>query len=175
MQAYLSVLSRVESLTEDVQRYVRVVANIWAERGLRIEQDTIGDHIGFQVLSVDDFDTAHKMLLGYSQMTLDHVIHGRRNRCYRFNQAMLASDLHFNGIEIFEPKPAADVQQLRPGIEHIAVCVQDYQRRKENLPRHGIEIAKEADYGAGRFFKTKLIGNVEVEFRDVPLVPADRF
>jgi predicted metalloenzyme YecM len=170
MQSYLDTLTSANSLQAFLVGYVRDVQRVWQHHGLDIQDITQGDHIGFQVLSSRDFDTAHVLLSDYSRLTMDHVIHQRRNRGYCFDSPLITEYLNFRGIEIFEPKPNAIIEGLRPGVEHIAVLVEDYESSKSMIQSHGLEIAKEADYGAGRFFKIKPIGNVEVEYRDVPLI-----
>ncbi len=125
-----------------------------------------GDHLGLQVLSADEFDESHWLLLEYSQMIHDGIIHNRRNRIYFFKKPLDSDGVIMPKIEIFEPKPNAKISRLRPGIEHVAFVVKNYDNFLEDCRQKNIPIDKVIDIGSSKFFKTKLINNVEIEFRN---------
>lgn len=120
-----------------------------------------------QITSKEEFNNVSKTLLTYSQLIHDRVIHNRRNRVYQFKETIVIFDISIPRIEIFEPKPGAEIKKLKPGIEHIAFKVDDYKSFINEFKKRNIPIDKEAEYEKGSFFfKTKLIDLVEIEFRN---------
>lgn len=157
-------------LTKFLSQQVPRVLSVGEKIGLRLEQPAFTpDHLGLQVLNGEEFNAAHKTLSKYCKLVHNEMIHGRRNRVYRFTKPASSAGISFPGIEIFEPKPDAKPSTLRPGIEHVAFVVGDLPRVQMQLERLGL-IAKDATYSLGRFLKTKLIDGIEIEFREKPLV-----
>lgn len=128
--------------------------------------DISGDHLGLQVLSAEEFDECDALLLKYTRLLHDGIIHNRRNRIYRFFDPLQIPYLAMPSIEIFEPKPGADLSKLRPGIEHIAFTVASYDAFFADLKKRGVPIDKDADVKGSKFFKTKFINCIELEFRN---------
>ncbi|OGG87939.1 hypothetical protein A2592_01785 [Candidatus Kaiserbacteria bacterium RIFOXYD1_FULL_42_15] len=125
-----------------------------------------GDHLGLQVLSKKEFDECHSALLKNSEMIHDAIIHERRNRIYRFKKILSLKGITIPKIEIFEPKPNADISKLRPSIEHIAFYIKDYDSFLKECKNNNVPIDKSIDTNGSKFFKTKLIDNIEIEFRN---------
>lgn len=129
-------------------------------------KDFIGDHLGLQVLSSKEFDQCHQTLLKFSKLIHDAIIHNRRNRVYRFNTPLNISGFTMPRIEIFEPKPEADLSKLRPGIEHISFTVSNWQELLKTCQQNNVPIDKVVEDKQGKFFKTKFINCIEIEFRN---------
>ena len=125
-----------------------------------------GDHLGLQVLSSEEFDKCHNILLEYAKMIHDTIIHKRRNRIYHFKKLLNVKGIIIPKIEIFEPKPNADITKLRPGIEHIAFYVEGYDNFLEECKKNNVPIDKAINIDGSKFFKTELINNIEIEFRN---------
>ncbi|MDQ5981527.1 MAG: hypothetical protein QG570_276, partial [Patescibacteria group bacterium] len=75
-------------------------------------------------------------------------------------------DIEIQSIEIFEPKPTADISKLKPGIEHIAMKVDRFDELEEYFAKNKLPIDKSVQMNDSRFFKTKFINLVEIEFRN---------
>jgi len=147
--------------------YIKDVLAVADNMEINLRADNFfGDHLGLQVLSAEEFDKSHIIFLGYAEMIHDNIIHNRRNRVYRFKKPLEAEGITMPKIEIFEPKPEADISKLRPGIEHISFVVKNYDSFLEECKQKNISIDKVIDMGGSKFFKTKLIDNVEIEFRN---------
>lgn len=147
--------------------YIKDVLVVADNMGINLQAGNFfGDHLGLQVLSVEEFDKSHIIFLEYSEMIHDNIIHNRRNRVYRFKNSLDAEGIKIPKIEIFEPKPEADISKLRPGIEHISFVVKNYDNFLEECKQKNISIDKVVDMGGSKFFKTKIINNVEIEFRN---------
>lgn len=130
-----------------------------------LDGNFVGDHLGLQVVSAEEFDWCHGKILEYSKTIMNGIIHDRRNNVYRFNKKININNIDLIGIEIFEPKPNTDLSKLRVGIEHVAFLVKDFDSFLEKCQKNLIPIDKIKIYDAGKFFKTKLINNIEIEFR----------
>lgn len=160
-----------QELGEFLENYIADVLKVARQLNIDLKDPRFAcDHLGMQVLSADEFDQAHQLLLEFSQMVHNAVIHERRNRFYRFNQPFVIEGISIPKIEIFEPKPEADLAKLRPGIEHIAFLVEDYNSFSTDCKKNNLPIDKEVDLNGSKFFKTKLIDNIEIEFRNDKLV-----
>lgn len=129
-----------------------------------------GDHLGLQVMNAEEFDNAHNELLTFCTMTHDTMIHGRRNRIYRFRSPTPVEGILFRGIEIFEPKPGANPDALRPGIGHAAFLCSSIDDLLVQFHETGVAVAKDATYNDGRFIKTELVDDIEFEFREQSLI-----
>lgn len=119
-----------------------------------------------QVLNAEEFDESSKILSGYATLVHDHIIHDRRNRVYKFESPLEIGVIEIQSIEIFEPKPNADANTLKPGIEHMAFKVNEYDIFFEWFKQQGHPIDKSSDMDGSKFFKTKLVDMVEIEFRN---------
>lgn len=158
-----------EKLYSFLEQYMPRVLRAAGNMGLDLQHGFIPDHLGLQVMTGAEFDQAHERISGYATLVHDEIIHGRRNRVYRFNHSITAAGMSFPGIEIFESKPGADPKTLRPGIEHAAWVSQDLPTVAARLNKEGF-VMKEATYSRGRFIKTKLINGIEIELRDKTLM-----
>lgn len=157
--------------TEEIEKYLApylklVLFNL---KQYNIDLNAIsgsGDHIGLQVLSSQEFDDCHGILLKNSELIHDHVIHDRRNRVYHFKTPPQASDIIVPRIEIFEPKPNANIGKLRAGIEHVAFTVENYDEFLSDCQKRGIPIDKTNNLDGSKFFKTTFVNGIEIEFRN---------
>lgn len=130
------------------------------------DKSFIGDHLGIQVLSAEEFDMVDKLLTSYCTILRKGNIHNRRNNIYRLNKPLIFDDKEIPLLEIFEPKPDADLTKLKPGIEHISLKVDRYDEVLAQFKKAGHPIDKEVDMDGSRFFKTKFMNLVEIEFRN---------
>lgn len=105
--------------------------------------------------------------MNYCTLVHNGTIHNRRNRVYQFNNPITAYDTVIPRIESFEPKPEADIRKLRPGIEHIAYKVDDYDKFFSDCKTSDLPIDKSTtDDEGSKFFKTRFLNCVEIEFRN---------
>jgi hypothetical protein len=156
-----------EELNEFLESYIPLVLAAAKKFDIDLKDDRFsGDHLGFQVMSGNEFDIYHQIILKNSKMIKDSVIHERRNRIYRFKDYLQADGIVVPRIEMFEPKPNADLADLRPGIEHISFTVEAYDDFLQECQKRGVPIDKVVDMKGSKFFKTKLIDNIEIEFRN---------
>ena len=164
---YYSIQSR-EKLEAYVKRYLEMVRVVLNNFSVDLENNNIeGDHLGVQVISAREFNECSKLLSTYSRLIHDKVIHDRRNRVYEFDRHISTNYLKIPRIEIFEPKPGADIKNLKPGIEHVAFYVKNYFDFVKELKKNDVPIDKEAEYSKGSWFiKTSFLDLVEVEFRN---------
>lgn len=154
-------------LNEFSNSYIEAVLEVAKKLNIDLGDDKFfGDHLGLQVLSGKEFDQCHALFLEYSEMIHDAIIHDRRNRVYRFREPLQSNDIIMPRIEMFEPKPGADLDKLRPGIEHIAFTVKDYDVFLEECRQNNVPIDKAVGMDGSKFFKTKLIDSIEIEFRN---------
>ena len=155
-----------EILREYLDVYMPLIIFGLKQYGVNLNTSKIhGDHLGLQVLSKDEFDKCHELLLQISDLIHDNIIHNRRNRVYRFKEIPKSNGITIPRIEIFEPKPNADISKLRPGIEHIAFTVDDYDAFANEFKRRDMPIDKEVISDDGySFLKTIFINGVEIEF-----------
>ena len=154
-------------LREFFKSYVPLIKYNLSDFDIAVEKFGIfGDHLGLQVLSKDEFDTVHNLLSKYTEVIREGIIHERRNNTYKLNEFITVDGIELQSIEMFEPKPDADVSKLKPGFEHIAMKVQKYDELKDFFERNQLPIDKAVEYGGSRFFKTKFVNLVEIEFRD---------
>lgn len=160
-------ISSPQKLESYCKVYLPLVLQVASTFGLDLtSQEFTGDHLGLQVLSSEEFDEANKLLLTYSTLVNAGVIHNRRNNIYKFNSPITCAGLTIKGIEIFEPKPTADVNKLKPGIEHIAFKVADFETFSQKLSKSSAPIDKTGTDDEGNMFlKTKLVNMIELEFR----------
>lgn len=156
-----------KELNTFLNSYIEYVLSVAGSLNINLQDEIfLGDHLGLQVLSSEEFDKCHDMLLEYSEMIHDTIIHERRNRIYRFKKPLNIKGITLPKIETFEPKPNADISKLRPGIEHIAFYVKEYDNFLEECKHNNVPIDKAIDMSGSKFFKTKLIDNIEIEFRN---------
>ncbi len=160
-------IQSIDEIKTYLESYLNSVLSVANRLNINLlDKKFSGDHLGLQVLSKEEFDKCHDMLLGYSEMIHDSIIHERRNRIYRFKEILSVKGIAIPKIETFEPKPNADIFKLRPGIEHIAFYVENYNNFLEECKQKNIPIDKVVDINGSKFFKTKLIDNTEIEFRN---------
>jgi len=157
----------VEELEKYLTPYLKLV--LFSLEQYKINLNTAnasGDHVGLQVLSSQEFDDCHQILLKNSKLIHDDIIHDRRNRIYRFHAAPHSSDITIPRIEIFEPKPGVDIRKLRAGIEHVAFTIGNYDEFLSRCQKSNIPIDKINNINGSKFFKTRFINGVEIEFRN---------
>lgn len=126
----------------------------------------MGDHLGLQVASPEEFDRVHNILISYSELINAGVIHQRRNNVYKLKNFITAHGIEIQSIEIFEPKPNADVSKLNAGIEHIALKVSNITELEKKLIENDLPISKIVEDGENKFIKTTFLNLVEIEFRN---------
>ncbi len=155
--------------------YLPLVENFLQKFSIDLSENIFkGDHLGVQVLSTQEFDTIDKLLSAYSKIIHAGLIHNRRNNIYKLNTPLKYKNIQIDLIEIFEPKPGADIRKLKPGIEHIAFEVKDYDAFLNKFKASDFPIDKEIDLNGSKFFKTAFINLVEVEFRNDSLADISR-
>jgi len=160
-------IKTLHQLKEYLKVYVPLVKNVAESFSIKLTEDRFrGDHIGLQVLSKKEFDKCHKLLLPYSEVIHNAIIHKRRNRVYQFKKPLKVDGVVIPRIEIFEPKPEAVIRKLKAGIEHIAFVVKNYDRFLLACKKRKVPIDKEIEIGSSKFFKTSLLNLVEIEFRN---------
>lgn len=126
-----------------------------------------GDHIGVQVLSPEGFDQMHESILKYAKLKKEGIIHNRRNNIYVFNETFKVGDFSFKGLEIFEPKPGADISKLKAGVEHVSFYSPKFEELYNFVIEQKIPIDKYiVDERGEKFFKTKLLNMIEIEYRN---------
>jgi predicted metalloenzyme YecM len=172
MQTKYYSLNTFFDLQSFVNVYLPLVENYTKKIGIEISKDILnGDHLGVQTLSAQEFDEVSNLIMGYSKTIKEGVIHNRRNNIYKFNQPLKYKDIEIPGIEVFEPKPDADIKKLKPGIEHVAFELKDYDIFLTKIKESGFPIDKEVNFDDGsKFFKTAFINLVEIEFRNDSLL-----
>lgn len=160
-------IKTLQDLIDYLDVYGPLVVNTAKRFGIDLTSSNfMGDHLGLQVLSKEEFDAVDQTLLTYATLVHDTVIHERRNRVYRFAQPIkLACGISFKGIETFEPKPNADLSKLKPGIEHVAFKVTDFAAHLADCQKREVPIDKIGEWGPSKFFKTSFVNLVEIEFR----------
>lgn len=160
-------IENVEQLRDYLNTYIQTVITVADNLGINLhEKKFSGDHIGLQVLDSNEFDVVSDVLGGYCSLIHDTVIHNRRNRIFEFNQALEVGGIKIPRIEIFEPKPGADMKKLRPGIEHIAFKVDGYDDFLIECQNRKVSIDKIVEHNGSKFFKTAIFNGVEIEFRN---------
>jgi predicted metalloenzyme YecM len=157
-----------QKLQSWLEVYLPLVKQVAKEFQINLEDKKFSaDHLGLQVISKQEFDDCDKLLLKYCTLIHNGAIHGRRNRVYQFNEPIRVDDIIIPRIESFEPKPGADARKLRPGIEHIAFKVKNYEKFFSECEANGLPIDKSmVDEEGSKFFKTKFLNCVEIEFRN---------
>ncbi len=166
---YYSLESR-EKLQNYLNVYFPLVENVANSFGIDLyNTEIMGDHLGAQALSAEEFNIIDGLLGRYCSKLHGGVIHNRRNNIYKLNKPLLYKSIEIPLIEIFEPKPEADLSKLKPGIEHISFKVKDYDGFIDWFKVAGHPIDKEVEVNGSKFFKTKLMNLVEIEFRNGPI------
>lgn len=157
-----------EAFKEYLSVYIPLVLNVAQTYDVQLDNEEYKcDHIGFQVLSKEEFDAVSEILSTYSRLIHNNIIHERRNRVYEFNDPLTVGGMNVPRIEIFEPKPSADIGKLKAGVEHIAFFAENYDELFERFQSEKLPIDKHAAFEDGsKFFKTTLINMVEIEFRN---------
>lgn len=166
LENYYPTHSRDE-LETFIQSYIPLIKN--QLKIFKIDLDRFGisgDHLGLQTISKEEFDLVHTQLISYSEIINEGNIHERRNNTYKLNEFIKCLDIEIQSIEIFEPKPTADISKLKPGIEHIAMKVDRFDELEEYFAKNKLPIDKSVQMNDSRFFKTKFINLVEIEFRN---------
>ncbi|MCA9302423.1 hypothetical protein KDA10_03645, partial [candidate division WWE3 bacterium] len=82
------------------------------------------------------------------------------------NNYIKVGTIEIKSIEIFEPKPDADVTKLKPGIEHISLISPNFDDLHSFFIVNGLPVDKMGIDEVHKFFKTKLINMIEIEFRN---------
>ena len=130
-----------------------------------------GDHLGIQTPSHDEYSHYCNILSSYMSHNFTNDLHGRKVSIFSFKDRFISNGITLNGVEIFEPKPNVDITKIKLGIEHISIITKEYEKTLSNISKEYIN--KSAEYPEGRFFKTKFINLVEIEFRDRSLIKKD--
>jgi len=125
-----------------------------------------GDHLGLQTISADEFDLVNDQLQNYSTLVKAGEIHNRRNNIYKLNNFVESGGIQIQSVEVFEPKPGANISKLKPGFEHIAIKVDEYEKLVDFFDKNNLPIDKSSEFNGSKFFKTKLINMIEIEFRN---------
>jgi len=157
-----------QKLQSWLEVYLPLVKQVAREFQIKLDDKRFSaDHLGLQVISKQEFDNCDELLLKYCALVHDGIIHNRRNRVYQFNNPITSDGILIPRIESFEPKPEADIRKLRPVIEHIAFKVEDYENFFSDCKTNDLPIDKSmADEEGSKFFKTKFLNCVEIEFRN---------
>ncbi len=156
-----------QQLENYLKVYIPLVFNQLNIYGVDIKAFGItGDHFGLQVLSAEEFDKSDTLLQTYATLVNAGEMHNRRNNIYKLTSFPKINDIEIQSIEMFEPKPDADINKLKPGIEHIALVAQKYDELHKFFIEKQLPIDKSADFNGSKFFKTKFVNLVEVEFRN---------
>ncbi|MGB0757263.1 MAG: VOC family protein [Patescibacteria group bacterium] len=157
-----------DKLQQYFELYIPLIKHYLGAYGIDIADSRFeGDHLGFQVHSAAEFEACDEILKEYSTLIKDSVIHERRNRVYEFKVPLEAHGVQMPRIEIFEPKPGADLPHLKPGIDHIALYVRDFDDFVFECKDKKVPIDKMKTFEEGStFFKTVFYDLVEVEFRN---------
>ena len=88
-------------------------------------EDVVCDHIGCLLHDSIEFDEVTSELNTYTKLIKSIELHNRRVKVFQLDDP-INSEFVLPKIEIFEPKPEADLKQLRFGIEHVAFYVKDW-------------------------------------------------
>lgn len=129
------------------------------------------DHIGYQSIGKEDYENCITKLLGFATKISEITLHDRRVAKFKFMEPIKIDKLVIPGIEIFEPKPGADIAKLKAGIEHIAfVNTEDFRAFYDNTLKNNVPVEKYVAGDDSTFFKTKFIDLVEIEFRNRRLI-----
>lgn len=164
-------LQNLQSVKDYCSKYFPLVKLL--ATSFKIDLDSVGiegDHLGVQVLTAEEFESVSKQLLGYTALASEKIIHGRRNRIFKFIEPFEVEGIQLSNIEIFEPKPGADLSKLKPGIEHIAFNANDFDKLLAQAKYNNIPIDKVVADGSHKFFKTRLVNLVEIEFGNESLL-----
>lgn len=169
LSPYYSIKS-LHHLKEYLKIYTKLVEVVAKHLGVNLKNPKIkGDHLGVQVLSKKEFKICSEKLTQYSTLINESIIHERRVRIYRLNKPLKINSFSFSLIEIFEPKPGADLKKLKPGVEHLAFKVDDYEEFLARCKKNNLPLDKEGKNKNLKFFKTRLLDLVEIEFRNKSL------
>lgn len=157
----------VDELEEFLLSYMPLIRNQLSIFDISLSKFGISiDHLGLQVISKNEFDLVHKSIVEYAEVIKEGIIHERRNNTYKLNEFIKHDNIELQSIEMFEPKPNADISKLKPGFEHIAMKVDRFDELQTYFIENNLPIDKSVEYGGARFFKTKFVNLVEIEFRD---------
>lgn len=156
-------LFKRENIQNFVDSYFETVSSILKIYGVHTD-DILCDHIGGLSHSKQEFEEITKVLSSYTKLIKETELHNRRIRIFKFDQPII-SKLILPKIEIFEPKPDADIKQLRFGIEHIAFYVKSWDDFKQKYTSK-LPIIKEGSVDKSLFMKTEVLNTIEIEFRN---------
>jgi len=134
------------------------------------DKNIIGDHLGVQVLDNTELIEVSNQLLSYTHLNKEKIIHNRKNRIFKLNESFEVLGITLNNIEVFEPKPDADLKKLKPGIEHVAFSVKNYDSFLLSCQKNNVPIDKIVDAKGHKFFKTSFVNLVEIEFGNESLL-----
>lgn len=140
--------------------YAKSVKFILDDYGI---SEVIPDHLGCLTHSKEEFEEATLELLKSAKQIKEIELHGRRVRVFKFEEP-LNSDFPMPKIEIFEPKPDAELKNLRFGIEHIGFYVKNFDEFLNNFESK-LPVAKKGQVNSSFFLKTETLNTVEIEFR----------
>ena len=169
MNQYFS-LGTFEELKALAGGYLPLVRVVLGSFGIDTEKEKlVGDHFGVIVTTPEDFDACDKSILGYSELIHSGLVKERRNNIYKFKEPISAGGIVIPKIEIFEYTPKENDRFLKYGLDHVCFKVEDFDIFLAREQEKGIPIERIilGDYGhGGKFFKTKTISNVMIEFRN---------
>lgn len=164
-------LQTLQSIKKYCSKYFPLVKFLASSFKINLESlDIEGDHLGVQVLNSKEFDFVSRQLFGYTTLANEKIIHNRRNRIFKFIEPFEVGGIRLSNIEIFEPKPGADLSKLKLGIEHIAFITKDFDTLLAQAKSNNVPIDKAVDDGSHRFFKTSFVNLVEIEFGNESLL-----
>ena len=160
-------LSSPEELKAYLLPYLQMVKHVCHSFDIDLNSSNFsGDHLGVQVLDANEFENVSEMLSKYSTKVKDNLIHERRFRIFKLNTPLDIDGVVILDVEIFEPKPGADLSKLKPGIEHVSFRVSDYDGFFFFFYLRKVPIGKSNQIGKSKLVKTRFLNLVEVEFRN---------
>ncbi len=161
-------ISNRSKLVNYLNSYITLVCEVATYYDIDLKSSEFQcDHIGIQMTGADDFDRASELLSKYSTILSTNVIHERRNRVFELHEEVAVEGIVLPKVELFEPKPGVPLKALKLGVEHIAFYTCEYDALLQKLADHPEWVDKSLEFEDGsKFFKTKLINLVEIEFRN---------
>lgn len=158
----LAKLFTYESIQAFLTSYVPTVDYVLQVYNINLPLEA--DHLGCLFHSSQEFDQISELISTYSEQIKEIILSGRRVRVFKLNTPIHAGKYTISKLEIFEPKPGADLATLRYGIEHISFYVKDWENFQKNT-KPLLPIAKEGSVNTSFFVKTEILNTVEIEFR----------
>lgn len=158
------------TLARCASRYMRLALTVALLEGVDLTSARFaGDHLGLQARSAREFDDVVRTVGAYALPVRRESIDGRRNCVLRLRRPLRGGGWEMPLVEVFEPKLREAPRDLRPGIEHCAFVVSDYEQWLRDWPGRRELVAKRRDSATRVFVKTWIINGIELELRPVSL------